>query len=120
MLEELKEISFLYDFYGELLPEKQRDLFRFYHEDNLSLSEIAEEFNMTRQGVYEAVRRAEEKLKSYESKLGLLEKFALREEVLHQIDEELQALLAVHRKSPVGQQLEEVSRILQKLTRSME
>jgi len=86
MLENITEISILYDLYGELLPEKQREIFRLYHEDNFSLSEIGTEFGITRQGVHEAVKRSEEKLTEYEEKLGLAKKFRDTEAVLGKID----------------------------------
>jgi uncharacterized protein len=93
MLENIMEISILYDLYGELLPEKQREIFRLYHEDNFSLSEIGSEFDMTRQGVHEAVKRSEEKLTEYEKKLGLATKFRDTEAILGKIDRMLEELI---------------------------
>ncbi len=87
MFENMIEVSILYDLYGELLPERQREIFRLYHEDNYSLSEIGTEFGITRQGVHEAVKRSEEKLTEYEEKLGLAKKFRATEVVLNKIDE---------------------------------
>ena len=53
------EISLLLDFYGEMLTEKQRDMVDYYYNDDLSLSEIAENEGITRQGVRDAIKRAE-------------------------------------------------------------
>ena len=64
--------SMLYDFYGGLLKENQAEVMALYHEDNLSLSEIAEELGMTRQAVHYTLKKAEKSLESYESKLGLV------------------------------------------------
>ena len=67
--------SMLYDFYGTLLSESQREVMALYHEDNLSLSEIAEELGQTRQAVHYTLKKAETALKDYESKLGLVRSF---------------------------------------------
>ncbi len=75
MLEEVEEYSLLYDFYGQLLPEKQREFFRLYHEENLSYSEIAEIHGMSRQGAFDHVKKAEKALHSFEEKLGLLAEY---------------------------------------------
>lgn len=68
------KISLLFDYYGECLNEKQRELFDAYYNADLSLSEIAENFGITRQGVRDAVKRAEQQLKEFEEKLHLCEK----------------------------------------------
>ncbi len=94
MLENIIEISILYDLYGELLPERQREIFRLYHEDNFSLSEIGTEFGITRQGVHEAVKRSEERLIEYEEKLGLAKKFRATEAVLEKIEQTIRKIEA--------------------------
>ena len=71
-IERVEYASMLYDFYGSLLNENQNEIMALYHEDNLSLSEIAEELGQTRQAVHYTLRKAEKALKSYEEKLGLL------------------------------------------------
>lgn len=70
------EISYLMDFYGECLTEKQRSFIDYYYNDDLSLSEIAENENITRQGVRDAIKRAENILVDLESKLGFAKKTA--------------------------------------------
>lgn len=75
MLEKLSQMVWLKDFYGPLLTEKQRTILSLYYENDFSLSEIADEMNISRQGVYDLVKRAEHQLLQYEQKLGLLEKF---------------------------------------------
>ena len=67
-------ISQLYDYYGELLTEKQQYAVEMYYNDDLSLSEIAESIGITRQGVRDQLKHAEEFLVSCEEKLGLAEK----------------------------------------------
>ena len=71
-IERVEYASMLYDFYGSLLNKSQNEVMALYHEDNLSLSEIAEELGQTRQAVHYTLRKAETALKSYEEKLGLL------------------------------------------------
>ena len=71
-IERVEYVSMLYDFYGSLLSDSQNEIMVLYHEDNLSLSEIAEELGQTRQAVHYNLRKAEKALKSYEEKLGLV------------------------------------------------
>ena len=66
------EMSLLFDFYGETLTEKQRELFDLYYNEDLSLAEIAEHAGITRQGVRDSVKRAEHALHAMEQKLGLV------------------------------------------------
>ena len=66
--------SLLYDLYGELLTSRQKEVVRLYHEENLSLSEIAQEFGISRQGVHDALKSGENAFAQYEEKLGLLQK----------------------------------------------
>ncbi len=70
------EIPYLLDFYGEMLTKKQRDFLSYYYEDDLSLSEIAVNEGITRQGVRDAVKRAESQLMDMENKLGFGKYFA--------------------------------------------
>lgn len=69
------EIALLYDFYGEMLPAVQRDMIEFYYEDDLSLSEIAENRGISRQGVRDSIKRAEIQLLEMEDRLGLCKQF---------------------------------------------
>ena len=69
------EISLLFDFYGQLLSQKQHEAVSLYYNDDLSLSETAEVMGITRQGVRDLVKRSESELYEYEHKLGLYERF---------------------------------------------
>ena len=69
------EISLLLDFYGEMLTEKQRDMVDYYYNDDLSLSEIAENEGITRQGVRDSIKRAETQLLEMEERLHLVQRF---------------------------------------------
>ena len=69
------EMTILFDFYGEILTDKQRELFDLYYNEDLSLAEIAEHLGITRQGVRDGIVRSEEILRHFEQKLGLAEKY---------------------------------------------
>ncbi|MBO5008507.1 MAG: DNA-binding protein [Clostridia bacterium] len=79
-------ISLLLDFYGNLLNEKQLSMMEEYYQEDLSLSEIAENCGITRQGVHDKIRRGGLELKSYEERLGLLERFSGITRAADQID----------------------------------
>ena len=68
-------IGFLLDFYGDVLTERRKDALDFYYNNDMSLSEIAEEMGISRQGVRDLIKKAEEELFFYEEKLGLARKF---------------------------------------------
>ena len=72
MLEDTFEISILYDFYGPLLSEKQQRFVELYHNENCSLTEIADTLGVSKQAVSEGLKRAEKSLTGYEEKLGLV------------------------------------------------
>ena len=80
--EKALDISLLLEFYGALLTERQRELVEFYYNDDLSLSEIAENLGITRQGVRDGLRKAEEALSSFEEKLKLSYLFREREKTV--------------------------------------
>lgn len=80
------EISLLSDFYGELLKEQQKRAVELYYNDDLSLSEIAEQLDITRQGVRDCIKRAEQRLLVFEDKLGLMERYKRTEEGLLTIE----------------------------------
>ena len=69
-IDDITQASLLYDFYGQLLSKRQSQVMELYHEENLSLSEIASEFNISRQGVHDALKNAEKALSEYEKKAG--------------------------------------------------
>lgn len=69
-------VSVLMDFYGELLTPKQIEALNGYYNQDLSLAEIAEEMDISRQGVRDFIKKGEQHLAGFEEKLGLAEKFA--------------------------------------------
>lgn len=84
-IEERVELSLLYDFYGALLKENQRRMFEASILDDYNLAEIAEDENITRQGVHDAIKRACKQLREYEQKLGLVEKFEKQKELVKKL-----------------------------------
>ena len=85
--------TMLFDFYGELLTDKQREYFDLHYNEDLSLAEIAQSEGITRQGVWDIIRRGEETLRRYESRTGLVERFARERLLLDRLEEHLNALL---------------------------
>lgn len=84
-LSQIVEMSLLYDFYGGLLKEHKRSIFEDYVLNDYSLSEIAAEQGMSRQGVHDIVKRCSKELEHYEETLHLIEKFHKTKEHVNQI-----------------------------------
>ena len=85
--------SLLLDFYGELLTEKQRRVCELHWNEDLSLAEIGQQDGLSRQGVWDVLRRAEAALREYEEKTGLVRRFLERREAIAAIREELAGML---------------------------
>jgi len=75
MNDETLQKTMLFDFFGELLTEKQQEYFDLYHNEDLSLSEIAESVGISKQGVYDIIVRAEKTLIETEQKTGIIKKW---------------------------------------------
>ena len=84
--------AMLFDFYGELLTDKQREYFDLHYNEDLSLAEIAEQSGISRQGVWDIIRRAEAAMTEIEEKTGLIKRFRERGAVLTELDEKLSEL----------------------------
>ncbi|MDR1801379.1 MAG: DNA-binding protein [Lachnospiraceae bacterium] len=67
--------SLLFDFYGELLTDRQKEIFEKYISEDLSLSELSEEYGISRQGIHDLITRSNKTLLDYEAKLGIMERF---------------------------------------------
>lgn len=74
-MEKFVEQTLLYDFYGELLTERQQQVYESVVLENYSLSEVAEDLGISRQGVHDMIKRCNHTLEEYESRLHLVEKF---------------------------------------------
>ena len=93
MLKKLERVSYLYDIYGFLLTPKQQRALQLYYFDNLSLGEIAEVQQISRQGVYDLVNRALQSLETMEKSMKLFERYVYRKKRLNEILEILSCLL---------------------------
>ena len=81
------EMGYLLDFYGEVLTEKQREMLHQYYDDDLSLSEIGENFGITRQGARDAIKHGETTLKELEEKVGFASRYRRVQEKLEQLEQ---------------------------------
>lgn len=95
-MDSIAKESLLYDFYGKLLTDRKRQVMELYHEEDLSLSEIAEEFGISRAAVYDSLKSAEKQLAEYENKLGLVEKFARNSDAFERIGKSIDELERTH------------------------
>ena len=83
----------LFDFYGELLTDKQKMIMDYYYNDDYNLAEIGDVVHVTRQGVYDVVKRSKAQMQAYEDKLKLVERFLKSQELIDGVILELEALL---------------------------
>ncbi|KAB2954433.1 YlxM family DNA-binding protein [Heliorestis acidaminivorans] len=93
-LDKLIRMNLLVDFYGQLLTERQRQVLSYYYEDNLSLGEIANELKVSRQAVFDLLKRVEKLLEGYEGKLGLVNRWQTERAKLLQTVGEMKEALA--------------------------
>ena len=108
-------MPFLLDFYGDLLSPRQRDVLSLYYEDDLSLSEIGEELNISRQGVRHIIKKGEDQLKDFESRLGLEKRFSETKTI---VDEVIGRLKKIRENAADTSVVEEIDRIME-LTKSL-
>ena len=85
------EQTLLYDFYGELLTDHQKEIYEQFVLEDLSLGEIAEEAGISRQGVHDLIKRCNKALEDYERKLHLVERFLSVRQKVYRIDELLES-----------------------------
>ena len=91
-MNQIAEESLLFDFYGSLLTDKKQKVMRLYHEENMSLYEIAEDCGISRAAVYDSLKKAEKQLQDYENKLGMVASYFERLETVKSIRQDLQEL----------------------------
>jgi len=87
LLEKTMRLNYLFDFYQTLLTPKQREYMNMYYLEDFSLVEIAELSNVSRQAIYDNIKRTESILETYEENLLLYDKFDRRSELLGQLKE---------------------------------
>lgn len=93
MYNKIVQIALMYDFYGQLLTDKQIEVIDMYYNNDLSLGEISEQLGISRQGVYDTLKRAEKTLFEYEEKLGLVERFTEQKKKIEHITQMLDEML---------------------------
>lgn len=106
-MEKIVEQGMLYDFYGELLTEHQKKIYEDFVYHDLSLSEIATEYNISRQGVHDLIKRCDHILQGYEDKLHLIDKFLKIREKISEIQ---------HLSEQQGTNQEEAARKIRQLS----
>ena len=104
--------SLLLDFYGELLTDKQRECCELHFNEDLSLAEIAEQVGISRQGVWDNIRRAEAALQEIEEKTGLIRRFSQTQKGLDRMDALAERLLSL----PLG---DEALRLAEEMRREI-
>ena len=88
--------SLLYDFYGVLLTDKQREVMELYHEENYSIVEIARELKVSKQAIYDNLKKSDKILREYEAKLGLMLSLLKSRELIGSVKDRIDELM----KSP--------------------
>ncbi|GAF66102.1 hypothetical protein BTS2_3002 [Bacillus sp. TS-2] len=106
MLDKTVRMNFLFDFYQALLTPKQQKYMSLYYLDDFSLGEIAEEFEVSRQAVYDNIKRTEAMLEEYEEKLLLLNKFESRSKLLTELKSKLTSNATPEEMMTIVQSLE--------------
>ena len=89
-------MTMLFDFYGEILTERQKEFFDLYYNEDLSLAEIAENYDISRQGVRDVIVRAENAMQEIEDKTGLIRRFLLMRDKLAAIEEAAAAIKTIN------------------------
>ena len=113
------EISLLLDFYGDMLTEKQREVIECYYNEDLSLSEIADNQGITRQGVRDSIKRAEFQLLDMEERLGLARRFREMRRGLEQINAAAQRIKEFNQHSIYSNELEEDAKRILEITQKL-
>ena len=106
MFEKNLSISLLLDFYGDILSERQKEILDFYYNDDLSLAEIAENYDISRQGVRSVLKKGETILTEMEEKLHLAERFSSVQEKSSQIALELQEITSLINDKEISKKIQ--------------
>ena len=96
MMKDVARRAYLLDYYGALLTEKQRDAYDWYYQQDLSLGEISEEVNVSRNAVHDLINRTDEKLERYERAMGLIAAGMMREQETAELAAGFEAWLEDH------------------------
>ena len=105
-------MALLYDFYGDMLTDRQKEFYDLYYNEDLSLAEIAENYGITRQGVRDVIVRAEAVLTELEDKTGIVRRFLRMKEQFARMEE---AVAAIARRNEDRWQDEELDALCARL-----
>ena len=107
-MEKFVRQSLLYDFYGELFTDTQKIIYEDVVMNDLSYSELAREYGISRQGVFDMMKRCDKKLEDYEKKLKLVEKFENAREKIFEIQKQIQFLRYANEHPEVAKEFEDI------------
>ena len=102
-------MTMLYDFYGDVLTDRQKEFYDLYYNEDLSLAEIAENYGITRQGVRDVIVRAEAYLTEIEDKTGLIRRFHTMQGQLREVADCAGRILALNDEHLNSQELEDLA-----------
>ena len=111
-IDEITKQSLLYDFYGQLLTQRQQQIFEMYTQENLSLAEISQELGISRQAVHDALRIGQKSLETYEEKLELIARFLRSMDAIEEIDGRILALIEKSEDRQTKRELEKIKAII--------
>ena len=103
-------MTMLYDFYGELLTDRQKEFFDLYYNEDLSLAEIAENYGISRQGVRDVIVRAEGIMTEMEDKTGIIKRFHLMQKQLSSASESLDKIISINSDKYFDRELDSLAR----------
>ena len=110
-------MAMLFDFYGDLLTDRQKEFYDLYYNEDLSLAEIAENYGISRQGVRDVIVRAEAAMTEIEDKTHLIRRFFKMQEELSAIDAAADCLLAAAEQGSLTEELaEKTARVIKENT----
>ena len=104
-------MTMLFDFYGDVLTDRQKEFYDLYYNEDLSLTEIAENYDMSRQGVRDAIVRAEAALEELEEKTGIVKRFQEQKHQLEEIESLAQAARSVSADPTVSDYLRRIQEL---------
>lgn len=105
-------MAMLFDFYGDMLTERQREFYDLYYNEDLSLSEIAENYGISRQGVRDVIVRAEATLTELEDKTGIIRRFHVMQDQLKNVQ---RAVTDIGQRNTQQHQDEEIERLVKEI-----
>lgn len=105
-------MAMLFDFYGDMLTERQREFYDLYYNEDLSLSEIAENYGISRQGVRDVIVRAEATLTELEDKTGIIRRFHVMQDQLKNVQ---RAFTDISQRNTQQYQDEEIENLVKEI-----